>query len=204
MHVLTLQGLGATRACLRYRPWRPGDPGDSEFVCDEWGAPETTTPVTVAPPAPRSCEELYNTWITAHPEYRSCLIRSPEPFRKWVDLCTRTKAGTLPNGFALWNDYVMSFCAPPPPPQTEIQPPPPPPPPPPTAPPETPPGVPIPGETPDDLPPLLDPNGDGEAPPESVSQRDWRRNFGPIVGIGLFVAAGLTVYRIKRKKGKRR
>ncbi len=202
MHVLA--GLG--QACLRWRPGRTGE--EAEFVCEEF---ETVEPQqTSAPSTSRiNCQHEILRWGQDNPALVPC-VSNAEDYDRWQRLCARVQRGeiTLSQARRIFTAFAQQQCAaqaPPPPPSMEPPPTPREPPPPPTAPPpHMPPGIPDAGDTPGDQPPLLEPTptvtDDGATPSDDVTQRDWRRRFGPIVGIGLLVAAGLTVYRVKRKR----
>lgn len=215
MHVFTRtqSGLGAAPRCLRWRMWQPGDDTDSEYVCAQWESPTATPTAAEAPSANQTgvdCGVLWAEWFRRYPNFAQCAGQSED--RRYFDsLCSQLMRGDITSQTMLraMGSYSQQRCAQQPqtPPGTQVVPPPRPPPPPPTSPPQMPPGIPPVGETPDDEPPLLQeqpgftPNGD--TPSQPVLQRDWRRQFGPIVGVGLLVAGGLTVYRVKRKKKRR-
>ena len=205
MHRLTRTGFGqAERRCLRWRQWQPGDPTDAEVVCAQWSEPPPpqTTPTTPTTP-PRSCSDVVRGWA---PLLQCANLNRGADYNQLVAYCAQHQRGSLNWGQLIERvrDFDARRCAendlppgmePTPPPRQ------------PSDPPTMPPGIPDPGTTPPGTPPLIEeppdvtPNGD--TPPEGVAQRDWQRRFGPVVGIGLLVAVGLTVYRVKRKRTKR-
>lgn len=207
MHVMTpmVVGLGQTRRCLRWRARRPGDATEGEFVCAEWEPPPPTTPPSTTTPT-INCQNELSRWGYEHMQLARC-VTEPEDFDYWDTLCSQVQRGriTLATARNRFTQYMQRRCAPPtPPPPVQEEPPHPPPP---TTPPEMPPGIPDPGETPGGDEPLLEPppedTNDGATPDGGPTQRDWRRRFGPIVGVGLLAAVGLTVYRVKRKPRRR-
>lgn len=141
----------------------------------------------------QKCMSLWTSWLRQAPAQQKNCVNNTAGATKFKDLCTRTIAGTLSSDDATdrWNAYVRKQCGTPPPATR-----PPVPPPTTSSPPWSGPAEPGSGSGP----------GAGGGPGGDSSDEGLAaklRQVGPVVGLGLLLAIGLTVAR-KRKLTRRR
>jgi len=208
MHVFTqIRGFGAPRK-VSYAAVNLNPPGDVQVI----ERPSATNPPpTAAPPSLRSqCDAIWNTLIAGStPSIRTCLTSNPQHKGYYNNVCMRLALGQMNAGAASaeWADYVTRNCATHPPPSTARTP---------RA--STPTHVrqptptAVPGES-ISIPPAVrqDDDNDSGNPPTSSGgspggdtdgddqkKKGFLRQLGGVVGVGLFVAVGLTVARDKK------
>lgn len=196
----TLRGLGAVEQVA---------PSHDEFANVLLNNPARQTPpsapaVSQAPvgtPTPQQgCQMLFTQWAGANPVLARCL--NGDDARYLINLCAASIGDPVkqPKMFQDVQNYIGAACArtaPPPPIPPALPPPPPPPPtsnqPPPITPPPR-------QDFPGDNTPTFPPPSDTSAPPA----KSLLRQVGPIVGIGLLAAVGLTYARKRALTKKRR
>lgn len=170
---------------------------------NEFGSTPLTVrqpPATSTPKVNYDCNKAFLSWLSANPQLATC-GQTTQHKSTYNLLCTQIRNGniTAAQGEITWRQYIAKECpssAPPPPPKMTA--------PPPSnvkQPPVPPPAAPPPGRVvnPPPEPPVLDEPGD--QPPPVTQHASVLQQIGPIVGIGLLAAIGLTMAR-KMKKGR--
>jgi len=208
MHVVRF--LGATPATitssrLQYSealttPTEYWSPGDVQLKPKPPPAPTSTPSVPSSPSTQptgtpqQTCDALWNQLLgQADPAVRVCVTANPTHKKNFDRICSNIAAGTLSlaSGAAQWAGYVQQVCAPPPPvstPSTPTMP---------TAPPYIPQTL-VPSNPPDagGGPSSGGPSSGGPAD-EPQTQDSLLRQVGSVVGVGLFVALGMTYAKQK-------
>lgn len=140
----------------------------------------TTVPTTSAPTATPQvqCSALFDSWATANPSLAKCLTSAD--VKPLMDICKAAIGDPVKQAAAAQtiSNYVAAACAR-------------------TAPP--PPSIP-PAQPPPDIGTPAEPPSDTSAPPKKSALMQ----MGPIVGIGLLAAVGLTMARKRAVRGRKR
>jgi hypothetical protein len=178
-----------------------GAAGDiNEFPMRVLAPPPTTVQQTPPPTPQQTCQFLLQSWKAANPNFAACLTQADAA--QLIEICEYGLANNqVPKATSMIHNYVNAACAKRQPPTV-------------TSPPATPPFT-VPGPTqnpPITAPPRQDfpggpPADQTSAPPtrdtSTQPEKSLLRQVGPIVGIGLLAAVGLT-YARKRSLTKRK
>lgn len=177
----------------------------NEFPTRTVATPPPSVQQTPPPTTQQSCQFLLQSWKAGNPNFAACLTQVDDA--QLIEICEYGLANNqVPKATSMIHDYVNAACAKRQPP-TVVAPPPPPPPV--TAPPPTQ-NPPITAPPPQNFPggpPANQPADQTSAPPtrdtSTQPEKSLLRQVGPIVGIGLLAAVGLT-YARKRSLTKRK